>query len=614
MSVEEVYFIPRENMTSVYNSEDIMDLSEKAYFHFMNYEEEILYILEEENVKGLLSIGDLERFYNDDVNCFEVNQKYTFLNSVDYDEAVKFFGRVRSVNEIPVISANNRLEGIIRYKKAEELRKLQRRTLQEAKKNKWYRNEIRRFISSTKAKVLLYAHHTPSMRYEEYEIWKKRQRNESDVKWKGMEEDEWKIFWGSEYEDGIADAMEKEVKLSNLVVSNGIAAFSDRNGRCYQFIDGYRVTKNNPVAAERNIFMFGPCIVLGGYCKDEQTIETYLQDLLIRDGYIEWKVLNRGLFGPEYCYHSMFAEKLTENDIVIIWYEEKWLPKKAARQLIFQGDLTDVFDSFPSLADYFVDSTWHCNYLVNQRLAQRMYGDLCATGALDAPKRISIPERIQNYYIGWDIWKYFSQYFEQYKLYKRTGDGKSGAIVMNCNPFTKGHRYLIEQALKTVENLYIFVVEEDKSYFKFQDRLEMVRRGVSDLAGVHVAPSGRYIISQHTFAQYFEKDQIERVDSMDYDVYIFGEVVAAGLGIQYRFVGEEPLDQVTRAYNDTLKRILPDFGVMVIEIPRITVEKCGQEVVSATLVRKALQEKDMYMLEKLCPESTITYLKEQRNL
>ena len=225
MSVEEVYFIPRENMTSVYNSEDIMDLSEKAYFHFMNYEEEILYILEEENVKGLLSIGDLERFYNDDVNCFEVNQKYTFLNSVDYDEAVKFFGRVRSVNEIPVISANNRLEGIIRYKKAEELRKLQRRTLQEAKKNKWYRNEIRRFISSTKAKVLLYAHHTPSVRYEEYEIWKKRQRNESDVKWKGMEEDEWKIFWGSEYEDGIADAMEKEVKLSKLVVSKCIPAF-----------------------------------------------------------------------------------------------------------------------------------------------------------------------------------------------------------------------------------------------------------------------------------------------------------------------------------------------------------------------------------------------------
>lgn len=518
------------------------------------------------------------------------------------------------MNEIPVISANNRLEGIIRYKKTEELRKLQRKTLQEAKKSKWYRHEMSRFISCTKAKVLLYTHHTPPMRYEEYEIWKKRQRNESDAKWKGMEEDEWKTFWQSEYEDGIADTMEKEVKLSNLVVRNGIATLSNKNGRYYQFEDGYRVTKNNPVTAERNIFMFGPCIVLGGYCKDDQTIEAYLQDLLNRDGYMEWKVLNRGLFGPEYCYHSMFAEELSENDIVIIWYEEKWLPKKAAGQLIFQGDLTDVFDSFPSLADYFVDSTWHCNYLVNQRLAQKIYQDLCMTGALDGEQKISMPERIQNYYIGWDIWKYFSQYFEQYNLYKQAGDVKSGAIVMNCNPFTKGHRYLIEQALKTVEYLYIFVVEEDKSYFKFQDRLKMVKGGVSDLPGVHVVPSGRYIISLDTFAQYFEKDQIEKIDSMDYDVYIFGEVVAAGLGIQYRFVGEEPLDRVTRAYNETLKRILPVFDVTVVEIPRITVEKCGQEVVSATLVRKALQEKDTYMLERLCPESTVMYLKEQLNL
>lgn len=78
MSVKEVHFISRENMTSVYDLKDIIDLSEKAYFHFMNYEEEILYILEGENIKGVLSIGDLERFYNDDVCSFRVNQKYTF--------------------------------------------------------------------------------------------------------------------------------------------------------------------------------------------------------------------------------------------------------------------------------------------------------------------------------------------------------------------------------------------------------------------------------------------------------------------------------------------------------------------------------------------------------
>ena len=40
--------------------------------------------------------------------------------------------------------------------------------------------------------------------------------------------------------------------------------------------------------------------------------------------------------------------------------------------------------------------------------------------------------------------------------------GKIGGVVMNCNPFTLGHRYLIEQSLNQVDYLYIFVVEEEK--------------------------------------------------------------------------------------------------------------------------------------------------------
>lgn len=76
---------------------------------------------------------------------------------------------------------------------------------------------------------------------------------------------------------------------------------------------------------------------------------------------------------------------------------------------------------------------------------------------------------------------------------------------MNCNPFTLGHRYLIEEACSQVDILYVFVVEEDKSYFKFEDRIEMVRQGTKDLKQVQVLPSGKYIISKETFAQYFKK-------------------------------------------------------------------------------------------------------------
>ncbi len=96
---------------------------------------------------------------------------------------------------------------------------------------------------------------------------------------------------------------------------------------------------------------------------------------------------------------------------------------------------------------------------------------------------------------------------------------------------------------------------------------------------------------------------------MDYDIRIFGDIVAPSLRIQYRFVGEEPFDEVTRSYNETMKRILPEYGINIVEIPRMTCDEEEGGVVSATLVRKALEEKNWHIVETLCPESTVMYLK-----
>ena len=58
-------------------------------------------------------------------------------------------------------------------------------------------------------------------------------------------------------------------------------------------------------------------------------------------------------------------------------------------------------------------------------------------------------------------------------------DGITGAVVMNCNPFTLGHRYLIEQAAKECDRLLVFVLSEDRSYFKTADRMAMVKAGTA---------------------------------------------------------------------------------------------------------------------------------------
>ncbi|MBR5717773.1 MAG: [Clostridia bacterium] len=180
--------------------------------------------------------------------------------------------------------------------------------------------------------------------------------------------------------------------------------------------------------------------------------------------------------------------------------------------------------------------------------------------------------------------------------------GRTGAVVMNCNPFTKGHRFLIETASKQVDNLIIFVVSEDRSRFSFADRLEMVKRGTADIPNVHVYPSGDYIISQATFPTYFIKDK-SRADSIyaSLDATLFAERIAPQLGITVRFVGTEPYCAVTGRYNEIMKQVLPKHGIDVVEI-----ERTGG--ISASRVREALDRGELDAVRELVPETTYEYI------
>lgn len=614
MNVNSDIMIKKENMTSVYEITTISNLPQTFYEHFMQYDDEVIYVLKEGKMFGVVSIGDLERFYKYELHKLQINTKYSSLSTIDYDAADKFFRQTKTVNEIPVVTVNDGLIGIIRRNKKRELRVAQKNSLQSVRKYAWQRNEIKRFINETKAHIFLYTSSNSevmdNLRKKELDVLGRRGRDNDISVWRAMEEEEWKVFWGDEYEDGIVDTMRLEFEHFLLNTANGIASFSDVSGAYYSFKNGYRVTPNNPLEAKRKIVIYGPCIIAGGFCKDNQTISSYLQQLLIEDGYKEWEVLNRGLCGPEHCYNHMFLEELSENDIVIIWCLDEWTPINIPDKLTLQGDLTNSFLNIPSLTDNLIDCPLHCSYRVNRELARKIYADICLTGTLEKPQTSGAAERMQDYYIPWDVYEYFINYFRRYGLHKEENGAKVGAIVMNCNPFTKGHRYLIEQAVQYVDKLFVFVVEEDSSDFRFVNRMKLVEAGVSDLPNVQVVPSGKYILSNETFAQYFNKERVQNVESMDYDIDIFGEVVAAGLGIKYRFVGEEPFDKVTREYNETMKRILPDFGVKVIEIPRMHDAEYG--VISASLVRKALRERNWEIIEKICPESTVAYLRGMR--
>ena len=167
-------------------------------------------------------------------------------------------------------------------------------------------------------------------------------------------------------------------------------------------------------------------------------------------------------------------------------------------------------------------------------------------------------------------------------------DGEIGAIIMNANPFTAGHRYLIEKALERVSLLHVFVVSEDRSYFSFAERWKRVAEGTKDLPQVRMHETKDYLISSVTFPTYFIKEKARAEDvRCALDLTVFADVFAKEMGITVRYVGTEPLDPVTARYNEIMKEMLPPKGIEVVEVPRLTV---NGEIVSATKVREKLQK------------------------
>lgn len=210
--------------------------------------------------------------------------------------------------------------------------------------------------------------------------------------------------------------------------------------------------------------------------------------------------------------------------------------------------------------------------------------------------------------------------------------GRNGAIVMNANPFTKGHRYLVEQAASQVDNLYVIVVKEDRSRFPYVERKAMIEAGCAGLDNVVVCEGSDYAISAVTFPTYFLKKLDDATDTqIALDLDLFVNHIAKPLGVTVRFAGSEPEDALTRRYNELMAEILPGTSVAVVrqdhqpdpelvkgsalrqarrpidfvEIPRL--EQNGKPL-SATSLRRALDKGGFKEAMEYIPESTVPYL------
>lgn len=410
-------------------------------------------------------------------------------------------------------------------------------------------------------------------------------------------------------------------KVPQVIYRGQLFGHEDVQTKLIHTINGRRQVTSFKEGAARTIHIYGRCGVFGYAVEDAETIPSYLQKILSEDGK-DIKVINHGIWGADddLILNNLLVDsaKYSDSDIVIVY--ERVIPDADKRQLMKVGvqcfDCTAAFYESQASDYCFYDVPGHMSGEGYQVIADYIADCLSTTGFANAERSSDALEPVQDLVFEYlqsvrksqfnaNLEKYLDEIVKAYPPLEE--NKKTGAIVMNCNPFTLGHRYLIEYASERVDRLFVFVLQEDKSFFSFEARLKLVKQGTADMENVIVLPSGEFMISSLTFPEYFMKEykKSKEFDAAN-DLGIFTSSIAPCLGISVRFAGEEPLDIVTREYNRNMRILLPEAGIEFCEVPRKTVDEAN--VISASKVRVLLREGSWDDLKAYVPVSTYKYL------
>ena len=410
------------------------------------------------------------------------------------------------------------------------------------------------------------------------------------------------------YIPDINDITEVLYPSNSYVGLDGARRYEDYKGKYFNIVNGHRFTVGQPEKSKRTIYVMGGCVILGVGARDEGTYPSQLQMLLNK------YAADRGFTVENY---GMFLDGLNEEDEMINLFNT--FPLKSGDIVIGLGNRhysrNEEFVTNPyKYGELFFDVT-HCTEAAHKMVAEGVfktlednnffeeYLDIEQPTAQDSAQPLRLSPELSG-----KLNEYKKKISDIYREQMHSSENV-GAIVMNANPFTLGHRYLIEEAAKECEYLLVFVVQEDKSFFPFSDRIELVRKGTEDIKNVIVVESGEFIISSLTFEGYFNKSHLQdRVIDTSNDVTLFATEIAPAANIKVRFAGSEPVDKVTAQYNRKMETILPLYNIEFREIERKLSDK---KVISASEVRRLLKEKLWDELCELVPITTYEYLRKK---
>lgn len=441
--------------------------------------------------------------------------------------------------------------------------------------------------------------------------------------------------------EGFCGAYVREVMTGPGLITNpdGLTLQQDMSSPLVNVRHGFRITTGVPAKPERAVYMFGPSTVYSFGCEDAHTISSQLQARLNElhrqdSGFAVHGVLNRGMRGGSYpmLLGHLKRSPLRQGDMVLFfgcmidtehgrvgWSKTPpdTLPNIVAlcqSQGIPTIDLTPMLERPHPHGELFFDFSHlgpRGNTIVADRLLEACFKlprrhEAAAESIARMLRLEAIPEFSQEREDALLRLPEVKAYLQSLRDL-RPASGTVGAIVMNCNPFTLGHRHLIGLAAGQVDHLFVFINQENRQQFNFKQRFKMVQAGTTDLANVTVLPYSGTWGTASTHPQYFNKEANPnaKLDATD-DLSNFGRYMAKELGITKRFAGNEPYCPVTSQYNRQMAEHMPRYGIEYIEVERHCIDGAP---VSASAVRRCMQQADWATLRRLAPESTIAELK-----
>lgn len=394
----------------------------------------------------------------------------------------------------------------------------------------------------------------------------------------------------------------------------------DFSNKYVSVVNGLRNTLFQPENANRKIIFFGNSTTYSVGVSDEDTLASQVQKH-INSLHENIKVENHGIGGMNLLLsmNNMVQINIKPNDIVVFFDFDEFRTSNDSR--IKKIDLNKIDRG----SDFFLDlSKYQCHYSPkgNEKLSQEITNKILLPelNKKNVPLDTNIDDRCFKVL---DNLKYFlykktaqaceseeiKKYLTLLDKHKVSPELNVGSIAVNCNPITNGHMHLIKYASEKVDKLYIFVIEEDQSFFKFKDRFKLVCDSTKHIENITVLPGGKFICTELTYPDYFNKEEENEVISdASMEAWFFCEFIASKLNIKTIFLGDEPTCNVTNQYNEKMKELLPDYNINVDIIERISTK---DHVISASTVRSCLKNKDFEMIRELVPNPTYLFLKEK---